>query len=173
MNRRVVLVDENDNPLGEIDKLEAQTKGLLHRSFSIFIFNSGGEMLIHQRAAYKYRAAHLWANACCSHPRLDEDVLGRAEERLQYEMGLRCKLDKAFCYIHNSPVGDNLTEHKYTHVFIGYTDAHPDPNPLEVQQFYWMKTHPLRRFLREYPEMFTIGFKMICDRVINYVWTNK
>src|SRR6187431_2141990 len=105
MNRnKVVLVDRNDNAIGEMDKLEAHLKGDLHRAFSIFLFNSHGEMLIHQRASGKYHGAGLWTNACCSHPQLEEDIRQSALERLQYEMGLQCNIDKAFSFIYYAPV---------------------------------------------------------------------
>jgi isopentenyl-diphosphate delta-isomerase len=166
---KVVLVDEHDNPTGQMDKLEAHEKGLLHRAFSVFIFNSRGEILIQQRAANKYHGAHLWTNACCSHPQWGEEVIASAQERLFYEMGINCALEHAFSFIYNSPVENNLIEHEYDHVLIGYTDVGPAPNPSEVQHFYWMKIQPLKEIMLHYPEKFTAWFKIAYDRVINHI----
>lgn len=164
---KVILVDEYDNPNGQMDKLEAHEKGMLHRAFSIFIFNSKGEMLIQQRAASKYHGANLWTNACCSHPQWGEDIIESAQERLFYEMGINCALENAFSFLYNSHVENNLIEHEYDHVLIGYTDSIPKPNPSEVQNFYWVKLPALRRFMEHYPERFTAWFKIAFDRVVS------
>lgn len=166
---KVIVVDKYDHPLGEMDKLEAHTTGTLHRAFSVFIFNSDGEMLIHQRAAGKYHGGGLWTNACCSHPQPGEDIMESARARLNDEMGIDCLLHKAFTFIYNSPVENGLTEHEYDHVFIGYTDQIPEPDPLEVQHFYWMQIEPLREFIREHEEMFTVWFRMAFERVVEHI----
>ncbi len=166
MNRdTVVLVDENDRPLGEMEKLEAHVKGVLHRAFSVFIFNEKGEMLIHQRAAGKYHGANLWTNACCSHPRPDEDVLESARERLQYEMGLSCELEKRFSFLYRAAVENNLIEYEFDHVFTGTTDQQPQPNPEEVQAYKWISMEALREDMAARPECYTFWFKKILGEI--------
>lgn len=156
---KVILVDQNDLEIGTIDKMEAHVKGLLHRAFSVFLFNSKKEMLIHQRAAEKYHGGSLWTNACCSHPQPGEDLKHSAIERLQFEMGLQCELQKAFSFIYHSPVENGLIEYEYDHVYIGFTDDLPIPNPEEVQDYRWVSTADLKNEIAEAPEKFTFWFK--------------
>jgi len=117
----VVLVDENDNAIGEMEKLTAHKQGQLHRAFSVFIFNDKGELLLQQRASHKYHGAGLWTNTCCSHPQSGEDVGSSAQERLNYEMGLKCDLKFVDSFIYNEQVENNLIEHELNYVFIGYS----------------------------------------------------
>lgn len=162
MNRdTVVLVDENDCAIGEMEKLEAHVKGVLHRAFSVLIFNGKGEMLIHQRAAGKYHGANLWTNACCSHPRPGKDVLESAQERLQYEMGLSCELEKRFSFLYRASVENNLIEHEFDHVFTGITDRQPQPNPEEVQDYKWISMDALREDVAAHPERYTFWFRKV------------
>lgn len=156
---KVILVDQNDLELGTIDKMEAHIKGMLHRAFSIFLFNSKKEMLIHQRAADKYHGGGLWTNACCSHPQPGEELKASAMERLHFEMGLECDLQKAFSFIYHAPVENNLIEHEYDHVYIGFTDDTPIPNPEEVQDYRWISTPDLKKEIELQPEKFTFWFK--------------
>lgn len=156
---KVILVDQNDLEVGTIDKMEAHTKGMLHRAFSIFLFNSKKEMLIHQRAAGKYHGGGLWTNACCSHPQPGEELKASAMERLYFEMGLQCELQKAFSFIYHSPVENSLIEHEYDHVYIGFTDDNPTPNPEEVQDYRWISTPDLKKEIELQPEKFTFWFK--------------
>ncbi len=163
---KVVIVDRNDNSLGEMDKLLAHERGELHRAFSVFIFNHSGEMLIHQRAADKYHGGGLWTNACCSHPQLHEDLEQGALQRLQYEMGLVCQIRKLFSFIYHSPVENNLIEHEFDHVFVGYTDDNPIPNPTEVQSYRWISVDSLKEEILTFPDTFTYWFKSALDQVI-------
>jgi len=166
---KVVIVDEQDHALGEMDKLEAHQKGVLHRAFSIFIFNSDGQMLIHQRAIDKYHGGGLWTNACCSHPQLNENIQESAAQRLGYEMGLQCDLEKIFSFTYNTPVENDLIEHEYDHVFVGYTDRQPLPNPLEVQHYQWIDRSDLLAKIANQPNAFTSWFKMALPRIIAYM----
>ncbi|GGH28662.1 isopentenyl-diphosphate Delta-isomerase [Sphingobacterium alkalisoli] len=163
---RVVLVDERDVALCVMDKMEAHRLGLLHRAFSVFIFNREGDMLIHQRADSKYHGGGLWTNACCSHPQWDEDITESAVERLRYEMGLVCPLEKSFSFIYKIPVENKLIEHEYDHVFVGYTDDEPDPNPTEIQNYRWVSLMELEREVSERPQDFTYWFKMALEQVV-------
>lgn len=156
---KVVLVDINDNAIGTMDKLEAHQKGKLHRAFSVFLFNSKGEMLLQQRASDKYHGGGLWTNACCSHPQLGEDIQSSALERLNYEMGLSCPIKEVFSFIYHAPVENGLIEHEYDHVYIGFTDAQPTPHPYEVQDYRWVAPDNLEKEMQEHPEIFTYWFK--------------
>ena len=170
MNRnKVVLVDTNDRAKGEMDKLEAHLKGELHRAFSIFLFNSDGEMLIHQRATNKYHGGGLWTNACCSHPQWSEDIKQSALQRLNYEMGLHCNIDKAFSFIYNSHVENGLIEHEYDHVFIGYTNNTPDPHPDEVQNYKWTCPILLKNEVMQQSDHFTYWFRTALDNVLEQI----
>jgi isopentenyl-diphosphate delta-isomerase len=163
---QVVLVDEQDQALGEMDKMEAHQKGALHRAFSIFILNSNGQMLIHQRANHKYHGGGLWTNACCSHPQWGEDILVSAGQRLGYEMGLTCALKEVFSFVYNTPVENNLIEHEYDHVLVGYTDQQPLPNPDEVQDYRWISRGDLMQEIAAKPDQFTYWFRMALPRII-------
>lgn len=156
---KVILVDENDLELGTIDKMEAHLKGMLHRAFSVFLFNSKKEMLIHQRAAAKYHGGGLWTNACCSHPQPGEATKAGAIERLYFEMGIKCELQKAFSFIYHAPVENDLIEHEYDHVYLGFTDEVPVPHPDEVQDYRWISTADLKQEIALQPEKFTFWFK--------------
>lgn len=156
----VLLVDINDKPLAEVDKLKAHQMGLLHRAFSVFIVNSKGEMLIHQRAKNKYHGAGLWTNACCSHPQLNEDIKESALERLDYEMGLSCEIKETFTFVYKIPVENNLIEHEYDHVFLGKTDEDPKINLEEAQDFKWINIEGLLNDIETNPKKYTSWFKM-------------
>lgn len=157
---KVVLVDENDRSIGVMEKMEAHIKGALHRAFSVFIFNEKGEMLIHQRAAEKYHGAGLWTNACCSHPRWEEDVRESALERLQFEMGFQCDIRKRFSFLYKAQVENDLIEHEFDHVFVGtVNNLQLRPNPDEVQDFQWMDMETLTKDIAEYPQRYTFWFK--------------
>lgn len=166
---KVVLVDRMDNALGTMGKLEAHEVGALHRAFSIFIFNSEGELMIHQRALSKYHSPGLWTNTCCSHPRLDEDVLANAHQRLQEEMGFDCKLEKAFNFIYRSDVGQGLTEHEFDHVFVGYFDGEPAINKDEVEDWKFMDMRSLRDDIDHHPENYTEWFKIAFEKVEDFL----
>ena len=161
---KVVLVDEADNPLGEMDKLAAHEQGVLHRAFSVFVFNSKGEMLLQKRAAGKYHGAGLWTNACCSHPQWNEKVMEGARQRLQFEMGLSVPLKEAFRFIYKAPVENNLIENELDHVFTGITDEDPSPNPNEVADWKWIDRHSLAQQVENSPDLFTQWFKLALKR---------
>lgn len=163
---KVVLVDQQDTPIQEMDKMEAHRQGLLHRAISVFLFNSKGEMLIHQRADSKYHGGGLWTNACCSHPQFGEDVGESARTRLKYEMGLDCRLEKVFSFVYRADVENGLIEYEYDHVFIGYTDVIPQPNPAEVKNYRWVDPHLLKEDISRVPENYTTWFRIVLDKVV-------
>jgi isopentenyl-diphosphate delta-isomerase len=169
----VVLVDHDDGAIAVMDKLEAHRKGLLHRAFSIFIFNSKGEMLLQQRAAQKYHGGGLWTNACCSHPQWDEDITESAAQRLQYEMGISCDLEHVFKFIYRADVENNLIEHELDYIFVGHTDDMPVVNHAEVQNYQWISPEILVQKLQSHPELFTTWFKVLAKKVIAEFFKSK
>lgn len=166
---KVLLVDPKNNPLGIMDKMEAHQRGLLHRAFSIFIFNSTGQMLLQQRAAHKYHGANLWTNACCSHPQAGEDVHISALERLSFEMGMQCDIQEVFSLLYHSPVENGLIEHEYDHVFIGFSDQNPVPNPTEVQNYRWADPTLIEQEISEQSERYTVWFRKALGDVLKEV----
>jgi len=154
----VLLVNKNDQPLGTMEKMVAHEKGVLHRAFSVFIFNSRGEMMLQKRASEKYHSGGLWTNAVCSHPKAGEDVRLAAKRRMMEEMGFECDISNAFTFIYKSYVGDGLTEHEFDHVFIGYSDTEPNPNTEEVEDWKYVDMNWLLTDVKEHPENYTVWF---------------
>lgn len=156
----VILVDEKDNALGRMEKLEAHEKGLLHRAFSVFIFNHRHEMLLQQRALSKYHSAGLWTNACCSHPRPDEETALAAVRRLKEEMGLETPLTYKGNFVYKTEFENGLTEHEFDHVFTGTTNQQPVINLQEVEDYKWLTIEDIKTRITTQPDEFTTWFKM-------------
>ncbi len=165
MAEQVILVDEQDNPVGTMEKMEAHRKGLLHRAFSIFIFNDKDEMLIHQRAHSKYHSGGLWTNACCSHPREGETVLEAGHRRLQEEMGFDTELKEIFQFTYKAALDNELTEHEFDHVLVGKFNDAPNLNPEEVASYKYVSLEEIRNELIEKPEKYTEWFKIAFEQV--------
>ena len=157
----VVLVNTNDEVLGTMEKIKAHEEGVLHRAFSVLIFNSRGEMLIHQRAKDKYHCGGLWTNACCSHPRLDETPEEAAKRRLKEEMGFTVDVDYLGSFIYKVEFENGLTEHEFDHMFSGYFDGKPNPNPEEVQDWKFVSMMDLMTDVEENPNHYTFWFRDI------------
>ena len=162
----VVLVDPEDRPLGTMEKMEAHRKGALHRAFSVFVFNSKGHLLIHQRAHDKYHSGGLWTNTCCSHPRPEEDVVDAAQRRLMEEMGLRCQLEPKFSFVYRADLDHGMIEHELDHVLIGYSDVPPVRNPEEVCETMYIPISELEADLEAHPEKYTAWFKICFPEVL-------
>lgn len=154
----VILVNEQDEPIGLMEKMEAHERGLLHRAFSVLIFNSKGEMLLQQRALSKYHSPGLWTNACCSHPRNGETILEAAHRRLSEEMGMQAELTVLTHFIYKAQFDNGLTEHELDYVVKGTTDNNPIINPDEVNDFRWIRTDDLTKWVRNTPADFTVWF---------------
>jgi len=167
--KNVVLVDKNDNVIGEMEKLIAHEQGQLHRAFSVFIFNDKGKLLLQQRASHKYHGARLWTNTCCSHPQWGEDVGFSAMERLNYEMGLQCNLKWIYSFIYNEQVENNLTEHELDYVFIGYSNQNPVLNKEEVQAYKWMHIDKILADIKNNPSHYTIWFKKAFPELLSKI----
>lgn len=161
----VVLVDRNNKPVGLMEKMEAHKKGLLHRAFSIFVFNSKGELLIQQRAISKYHSQGLWSNTCCSHPRENENVEAGAHRRLKEEMGFDCELKEVFSFVYKAKVDNGLIEHEFDHVFIGKYDGIPKANPVEVAKWKFVKVIELTKDIEDNAGIYTVWFKIAIKKV--------
>lgn len=169
MDEHVILVDEEDNPIGTMEKIEAHEKGALHRAFSVFIFNKQGELLLQQRALDKYHSAGKWSNTCCSHPRSNEKTKDAANRRLMEEMGLSCDLTHRFRFQYKASFENGLIEHEIDHVFFGVSDSIPTINHQEVADFKYINLVDLELAIQEKPEDFTPWFKICLDRVIEII----
>lgn len=163
------MVDQNDVPLGTIDKMEAHQKALLHRAFSVFIFNSKGQMLLQQRAKNKYHSAGLWTNACCSHPYQEQDTLAAAEKRLQEEMGFTTSLTKTFEFVYKASFDNGLTEYEYDHVFTGKYDGEIVPDKSEVESFCFMDMDEIKTSIAAHPNKYTAWFKIAFPKLEDYL----
>jgi len=161
----VILVDTNDTPVGQMEKLKAHLKGELHRALSVLIFNSEGEILLQQRAFSKYHTPGLWSNTCCSHPRPGEDSLEAATRRLGEEMGFTTPLIKSFDFIYRAHFDNGLIEHEFDHVFFGTFDGEPVINPEEANDFRWVKLNNLMEDMRSVPENYTVWFRIIMEKM--------
>jgi len=161
----VILVDADDNPLGTMEKMEAHRRAVLHRAVSVFIVNSRGEWLLQQRAYHKYHSPGLWTNSCCTHPFPGESNGMAAKRRLREEMGMECKLTKIFDFVYREELEGGLTEHEFDHVYVGFCDDDPKPDPEEVANWRRMDYKILTEELSLYPNRFTIWFRLIAGRV--------
>ena len=161
----VVLVDEHDNEVGTMDKMEAHRKALLHRAFSVFIFNTAGDMLLQQRALSKYHSGGLWTNACCSHPLPGETAEQGAIRRLNEEMGFSTPVKEAFSFVYKAPFDNGLTEYEFDHVFIGEYNGRIIPDPAEVQDFCFRSLEEIETSLLSHPARFTTWFHLAFSRV--------
>jgi isopentenyl-diphosphate Delta-isomerase len=156
----VILVNEQDEQTGTIEKMEAHRKALLHRAFSIFIFNGKGEMLLQQRAMGKYHSPGLWTNACCSHPRPGETVEGAAIRRLKEEMGIDTPIRKIFDFVYRTEFDNGLTEYEFDHVFTGTHTGPPNPDKQEVHDYCFRSLQDIEDDLKQRPEKYSSWFQI-------------
>lgn len=163
MEELVVLVNPEDEVLGLMEKQQAHINGLLHRAFSVFLFNERGEMLLQKRASQKYHSPNQWTNAVCSHPRNDETYLEGAKRRLKEELGIDAELTEKFHFIYKADVGGGLWEHELDHVFTGTYNADFFLNKDEVEEIRYISLEDLDREIAEHPEQFTEWFKIILE----------
>lgn len=163
--QKVILVDENDNPIGTEEKIKAHKEGSLHRAFSIFIFNSKGELLLQQRASSKYHSENLWSNTVCSHPKPNETYDQAAHRRLQEEMGFNCPLKKIFCFIYCAKFQNGLIENEYDCVLFGKFNGQPNPNPEEVKDYKWIPVEDLRKDIIINPNKYSVWLKIALEKI--------
>ncbi|MBI5857828.1 MAG: isopentenyl-diphosphate Delta-isomerase [Sphingobacteriales bacterium] len=161
----VILVDENDKPFGVASKLMAHKEGLLHRAFSIFIFNTKGDMLLQQRAKSKYHSGGLWSNACCSHPQPGQDTQTAAERRLFEEMGFSTSIEKIFDFIYKAEFENGLIEHEFDHVFTGEYEGEIKINEGEAEAYCYKNIREISKSLQTHPEKYTAWFHLAFPRI--------
>ncbi len=159
----IILVDGEDKQIGTGEKMEVHRAGLLHRAFSVFVFNSKGETLLQQRALGKYHSAGLWTNTCCSHPRVGENTLVGAKRRLKEEMGIVCELEEIDSFVYKTEF-EGLFEHEFDHIFVGRYEGNPIINKSEVESFLWISLAELKRDIEENPNKYTSWFKIALKR---------
>ena len=161
----VILVNERDEPIGTMEKMEAHRRGVLHRAFSVFIFDHRGRMLLQQRAMRKYHSGGLWTNACCSHPRPGEETELAAIQRLREEMGFATAIKPLFTLTYKAEFENGLIEHEYDHVFVGSYEGQIVPDRMEVMGFRYETLQKIESDLQNHPENFTAWFRIAYKRV--------
>lgn len=169
MEEQVILVNEQDEELGLMPKMEAHEKAVLHRAFSVFVLNDKDELMLQQRAAHKYHSPMLWTNTCCSHQRKGEQNIQAGKRRLQEEMGFECELKELFSFVYKAPFDNGLTEHELDHVMIGRYNGDPVINPEEVESFKWMSLIDVKSDIAVNPQDYTAWFKIIFERFYNHL----
>jgi isopentenyl-diphosphate delta-isomerase len=169
IEEQVILVNEHDEPIGLMPKMEAHEKAVLHRAFSVFILNERKEIMLQQRAAHKYHSPLLWTNTCCSHQRAGETNLQAGLRRLNEEMGFETPLKELFHFIYKAPFDNGLTEHELDHVMIGYYQNAPIINLEEVASWKWMSIEDVRMDILKNPQLYTVWFKIIFEKFYHYL----
>ena len=170
---QVILVDRDDRPRGLMEKMEAHEKAELHRAFSVFVFNSKGEIMLQRRTQSKYHSPGLWTNTCCSHPREGESVEQAAHRRMREEMGFDIPLKEVFTFIYKADVGQGLTEHEFDHVLIGTFEGEPVLNPEEADEWMWMAPDDIALDMESSPEKYTVWFRIALPEVRKYLAEKK
>lgn len=163
---QVILVDEKDNELGLMEKLQAHEEGRLHRAVSVFVFNSKNQLLLQKRSDNKYHSPGLWTNTCCSHPRKGESTLHAATRRLEEEMGMTCDLKQQFSFIYKAYLDNNLIEHELDYVYTGLSDVAPVINPTEASAWKYEGLKQIEENIKNNPGEYTEWFKLIFNRVV-------
>ena len=168
---KVILVNENDEQIGLMNKMEAHEKAVLHRAFSVFVFNNKNELMLQQRAAHKYHSPLLWTNTCCSHQRNGETNLEAGKRRLQEEMGFECDLKEVTSFIYKASFDNGLTEHELDHIMIGYFNDAPIINKDEVEAYKWMTLEDVKNDMITNPSLYTEWFKIIFANYYSHINT--
>lgn len=166
---QVILVNESDEKIGLMPKQEAHEKGVLHRAFSIFIFNNKNELMLQQRALHKYHSPGLWTNTCCSHQRDGETSLEAGKRRLFEEMGFSTDLKETTSFIYKAPFDNGLTEHELDHILVGNFEKTPEINTEEVASWKWMHLEEVKKDIQNNPEIYTAWFKIIFDKFYKHL----
>jgi isopentenyl-diphosphate delta-isomerase len=165
----VILVNEKDEQIGLMPKMEAHEKAVLHRAFSVFIFNNKNELMLQQRALDKYHSPGLWTNTCCSHQRNGETNIQAGTRRLQEEMGFVVDLQESISFIYKAPFENGLTEHEYDHILIGKYNDRPNINLEEVANWKWMPLEAVRKDMILHPQLYTEWFKIIFEKFYEHI----
>ncbi|QEM82258.1 isopentenyl-diphosphate Delta-isomerase [Halomonas binhaiensis] len=165
MEEKIILIDNDDNPIGAEEKLKVHQLGLLHRAFSIFIFDSNGRLMLQRRALHKYHSAGLWTNTCCSHPRWGEATDDAATRRLREEMGFITNLLRVDSILYHAKVPGGLIEHEFDHIYIGLFDGSPKLNPDEADTWKWISISELFHEESTNPDQFTAWLTIIVRKI--------
>lgn len=166
---QVILVNEKDEQIGLMEKIEAHEKALLHRAFSVFVVNDHQQIMLQQRAHSKYHSPGLWTNTCCSHQREGETNIQAGKRRLREEMGFETELQELFHFIYKAPFDNGLTEHELDHVMIGHYNGDPILNPHEVADFKWMTAQEIKEDIAYQPDLYTAWFKIIFENYYKHI----
>ena len=169
IEEKVILVNKKDEQIGLMPKLEAHEKAVLHRAFSVFIFNNKNELLLQQRASSKYHSPSLWTNTCCSHQRDGESNIEAGKRRLKEEMGFVTDLQESISFIYKAPFDNGLTEHEYDHVLIGKYNQEPVINKTEVASYKWMSLNDVKIEIKLQPSNYTEWFKIIFEKFYEHI----
>ncbi|TXK77330.1 isopentenyl-diphosphate Delta-isomerase [Mesonia sp. K4-1] len=169
MEEKVILVNENDEQIGLMEKIEAHEKALLHRAFSVFVYNDKNEVMIQQRALSKYHSPGLWTNTCCSHQKEGETNVEAGKRRLMEEMGFQTDLKEVTSFIYKAPFDNGLSEHEYDYILVGHYNEEPKINPDEVASWKWMSLEDIKKDMSNNPEKYTAWFKIIFDKYYNFI----
>jgi isopentenyl-diphosphate Delta-isomerase len=159
----VILVDEHDNVVGTMEKLEAHRRGVLHRAFSILLFNTKGQVLLQKRSKNKYHSGGLWTNTCCSHPLPGETLEHATRRKLKQEMGIDLPTEFAYKFMYRAQLDHGLTEYEYDHVYIGQFNDTPRVNADEVEDWKYADLAFLRQDVQQHPERYTYWFRLILN----------
>jgi isopentenyl-diphosphate delta-isomerase len=173
MEEQVILVNEQDEQLGTMPKMEAHEKAVLHRAFSVFIFNAKNELMLQQRAAHKYHSPLLWTNTCCSHQRVGESNVEAGTRRLQEEMGFVTPLKETTSFVYKAPFDNGLTEHELDHIMVGYYEKPPIINTDEVEAWKWMPLEVVKADIEIHPNLYTEWFKIIFEKFYEHINTTN
>ncbi len=169
LEEQVILVNEKNEQIGLMPKMEAHEKAILHRAFSVFIFNDNNQLMLQQRALSKYHSPGLWTNTCCSHQRDGETNLQAGARRLQEEMGFVTELQESISFIYKAPFDNGLTEHEYDHVMLGKYNEVPTLNTDEVADWKWISLEDVKQDIKVQPEIYTEWFKIIFDKFYEHL----
>lgn len=172
MEEQVVLVDEKDNPIGLMPKMEAHERAVLHRAFSVFILNGKGELMLQQRANHKYHSPGLWTNTCCSHQRDGESNIDAGQRRLHEEMGFTTELTELTSFIYKASFDNGLTEHEFDHIMLGRYEDNPVINPDEVAAWKWMPLAKVKKDVEANPKNYTVWFVIIFAKFYDHLNIN-
>ena len=159
----VILVDTDNNERGTMEKLEAHRKGVLHRAFSILLFDSSGKILLQKRSQNKYHSAGLWTNTCCSHPLPGETLEMATRRRLHEEMGIDMQPGYSHTFIYRAELDKGLIEHELDHVFMGTYDDAPQINKEEVEDWKFVDLQWLREDSLKHTASYTAWFRLIVN----------
>ena len=163
--QKIILVDKNNKEIGSEEKIKTHKEGLLHRAFSIFVFNAKGELLLQQRSKNKYHSGGLWSNTVCSHPRVGENYDQAIHRRMKEEVGFDCELKKVSSFIYRAELEGGLVENEHDTIFIGKYNGIIKPNPKEVMAYKWISLSKLKKDIKKNPKNYSSWLGIALDNI--------